>query len=182
MLLTLTNICTGLSKVSWKYFLNIPAKQLSASKTIVFGSPNLTKKFPKAHHVNCYDVISFSPLYAHRPNSVIKSRHVRILRDPYQYGMSHFSKNYMNTTSHGVSDSITWSVWWALWEHEFTYFWCMQDLMNWTTSLLTICQKTVPVYWISLYSYVCVLLLYIHSMMKSPLVWTWRGSLSALVS
>ena len=42
--------CTGISKIYWEVFLNIPEKLPSSSTTIIFGSPNITKHFPEAHH------------------------------------------------------------------------------------------------------------------------------------
>ena len=36
------------------------------------------------------------------------SRHIRILRYPYWYGMSPVSQNYINTTSNGVFESHLW--------------------------------------------------------------------------
>ena len=74
--------CTGISKVSWKVFLEIQAKIPSASTTIIFGSPNGIKKFPKSHCAAYSNVIYFKPIAASIPNPVIQSRHVRILIDP----------------------------------------------------------------------------------------------------
>ena len=45
----LATACTGISNVSWKVSLKIPGKIPSTSTTIVFGSPNETRKFPKYH-------------------------------------------------------------------------------------------------------------------------------------
>ena len=69
--LPLVTACTGISKVSWKVFLNITEKNPSASTTIIFGSPNGTKKFPKDHYAAWYDVIYFSPVAVPNPNTVI---------------------------------------------------------------------------------------------------------------
>ena len=48
---TLATECTGIIKFSWKFLLKIPSKIPSASTTIIFGSPNGTKKFSKSHCV-----------------------------------------------------------------------------------------------------------------------------------
>ena len=130
--------CTRISKVSWKLFLDIPGKIPSASTTIIFGSPNGTKKFPKYYFAAWSDVISFSPIAAPSPNPVIQSRHGRILRDPSQYGMYPGSQKSINTMSNGVSDSIVISNCCASWEHELKHWQCAYALINWNTYLLTI--------------------------------------------
>ena len=76
---SLATSCTGISKVSWEVFLSIPEKSPSAYTTIIFGSPNGTKEFPKAYCAAWYGVIYFSPVSAPRPNIVIQSSNVRIL-------------------------------------------------------------------------------------------------------
>ena len=76
--LLLATSCTGISKLSW-IFLHITGKSPSASTTVVFGIPIGKKKFPTAHRVALYDVISFYPISAPSPNHVIQSKHVRIL-------------------------------------------------------------------------------------------------------
>ena len=80
---------------------------------VPFGLPKMivvdangTKISPKAHREAWYDVISFSPMADPRPNTVIQSRHVRILRYPYRSVMSPGSQKYRNTTSNRVSESI----------------------------------------------------------------------------
>ena len=106
----LTTTCTRISKDSWKVLLDIPEKSPSASTTIIFGRSNETKKFPKPHRVTWYDVIYFSPLAGPIPNHVIKYRRVRILRDPYRYGMSPGSQKSRNITSNELYDSSVWSI------------------------------------------------------------------------
>ena len=97
--------CTGIIKVSL-FFLNIPGKIPLASTTIIFGSPSRKNKFKKDHCATWYDVIYLSALSDTIPNHVIQYRNVRILRDPYQSGMSSGSQNSIDTTSNGVSDFI----------------------------------------------------------------------------
>ena len=103
--LPISNACTRISKVSWKLFLNIPENSICIHDNH-FGILNGTKNFQKAHFTTWSDVISFSPLAAPSLNTVIKSRHVIIFRDPYQSRMSPGYQKSRNTTSNGVSDSI----------------------------------------------------------------------------
>ena len=131
----IANACTGISKVSWKFLLDIIAKIPSESTTIIFGIPNGTKKFQKYHCVAWTDVISFRPMSAPRQNSVIQSRHVRIIRNTYRSGMYPVYQKSRNTTSNEVSDSILWSNCYAPWDHVFTNLKYAQALINWATSL-----------------------------------------------
>ena len=127
-----------MSKVSWKVLLNIPAKYQSTSTTIIFGMKNGTKKFPKSHSETCSGVISVSPLDAPIPNPVIQSRHSRIFLNTSWYGIYPGSQKSRNKMPNGVSDSNVWSRWCASREHELTNWQCVQALMQWYTSLLTI--------------------------------------------
>ena len=127
--LPLATACTGIRKVYWEIFLNIPGKIPSASETIIFGSPNGTKKFPKYHHAAWSDVIYFITVSAARPNPVIQSMHVMILRDPFWSGMSSGSQKYRNTISNGVPESIVWSNCCASWEHQFTNWQCSKAII-----------------------------------------------------
>ena len=136
--LPLETTCTGTSKVSWKVFLNIPGKNPSISKTIIFEVSNGTKKFPKAHCVTWYGVIYFSPVAAPIPNPVIKDMNVRILRDPSQSGMSSIPEKSRNITSNEVSGVIVWNIYCASKENEYTNWLYAQALMNWSKSLITI--------------------------------------------
>ena len=106
--------------------------------TILFGSPNGTNKFPKYHVTSWFGVNSFIPMVSSSPNTVVQYRHVIILQDPSWSVISPDSQKFINTTSNGVSESIVWSIWCSLWDHEFSYWQFVQDLMNWYTSLLTI--------------------------------------------
>ena len=115
---TLATVCTGISKVYWKVFLNIPEK-FHLHPQICFGIPNGTKNLLKAHCAAWSDIISFIPVAAAIPNPFIQSRHVRILQYPSWSGMSPGSQKSRITTSNGVSDSIVWSNCCALWDHEF---------------------------------------------------------------
>ena len=119
------------------FFLNIkenvhlhPKQSLLESQMDIFS--------PKDHSTTCYDVIWFGTLASPIPNSVLKFRHIRILRYTSWYGMSPGSPKSINTTSNGVSDSTIWIIWRASWDHEFTNCKFSQDLINWSTSLLTI--------------------------------------------
>ena len=102
------------------------------------ASPNGTNNFLKSHCATWCGVLCLSPLASPIPNSVIKFRHIRILRYTSWYGMPPVSPKYINTTSNGVSDSTVWIIWRASWDHEFTNCKFSQDLINWSTSLLTI--------------------------------------------
>ena len=95
-----------ISKVYCKLLMNIPAKIPSASTTIIFGSPNVTNKFPKSHSAAWSDVIYFIPMAAPIPNPVIQSRNVRILQDKSRSGMSPCIQKSINTTLNRVSESI----------------------------------------------------------------------------
>ena len=135
------NACTEISKVYWKVFLNITAKNSSASTTIIFGIPNTTNKFPKSHCAAWYDLIYFRPTDDPILNPFIQSKNVRILQRPSLSDMFPGSQKYINTSSNWVSDSIVWSNCCAYWDHEFTNWQCAQALMNCSTSLLTTGQK-----------------------------------------
>ena len=115
---TIETASTGISKVSWKVFLNIPTKITSTSTEIIFGSPNGTKKFSKSHHATWSNVFSLSLVAAPISNTVIRYRHVRILIDPPQSGMYPGYQKYRNTTLNGASESIVWSISCASREHE----------------------------------------------------------------
>ena len=136
--LPLATTCTGISKVYWKVPLNISSNSPSSSTTIIFGIPNGTKKFPKAHRAAWYDLIYFIPMAAPISNPVIKSRHVSILQYPSWYRITPGTQKSSNTTSNVVSESIVWINCCVSWKHEFTNWQCSQALINWATSLLTI--------------------------------------------
>ena len=131
-----TGSVRSLGKYSWK-----SQKIPSASTTIIFGSSNGTKKFPKPHCVTRSDIIYFSPLAATNPNNFIQSRNVKILRDKPRYGMPPVPQKSINTMPNGVSESIVWIIFCDSWEHEFTNWKCAQDLMKWETYLLTTGHK-----------------------------------------
>ena len=114
--LLLANECTGISKVSWELFLNIPFKSPYLFTTIILGNPNGTKKFPKSHCTAWSDVIYFIPMATPWKNHVIQSRHVRILRYLFWYGVSPCFQKSRNTTSNRVSESIVSSNCCALFE------------------------------------------------------------------
>ena len=90
--LTVATAYTGISKVSWIVVNKIQEKSPSASTTIIFENPKVTKKFPIAHRAAWSDVISLIPMTDTKPNPIIQSMHVRILRDPHQSGMYPGSK------------------------------------------------------------------------------------------
>ena len=139
--LPLATECTGISKVYCKLLMNIPAKIPSASTTIIFGSPNVTNKFPKSHSAAWSDVIYFISMAAPIPNPVIQSRNVRILQDKSRSGMSPCIQKSINTTLNRVSESIVWTNCCVSWDHEFTNWKCAKALIKWAISLLTIGHK-----------------------------------------